>query len=159
MVLSQKSTLGHLSIQDKPLSNPHNILKSVKNTQFEVKKAEIKLKMVTGTYMLQTTKAKFSKNQITAKCQICGTTDEDIRHFLISCKALESIRQPLMSDLLFKLNDLLGGGIHRIDGHDMLVQVLLDCTAVIILKTLSLDVLSDLERQTQTYCYKLHIEE
>ena len=155
---SAKSTLKYLSVQANPTVSPHNILKAVRNSQFEVKKAEIKLKMVTGTYMLQSTKARFSKNKLSAKCQICQNSDEDIKHFLLSCKGLEDTRQPLMSDLLFKLADLLGGGIDKIKDSDMLIQIILDCTAVNALKDLSSDALIDLERQTQSYCYKLHIK-
>jgi hypothetical protein len=48
-----KSTLEYLEIQQNPIGTPHNILRSVKNRKYDIQKAEIKLRLITDTYMLQ----------------------------------------------------------------------------------------------------------
>ena len=78
-----KSTLEYLEIQQKPIGTPHNILRSVKNRKYDIQKAEIKLRLITDTYMLQYHHAKFSRNKISPICKLCGEEDEDRVHFLL----------------------------------------------------------------------------
>ena len=47
-----KSTLEYLEIQQNPIGTPHNILRSVNNRKYDIQKAEIKLRLITDTYML-----------------------------------------------------------------------------------------------------------
>ena len=47
-----KSTLEYLEIQQNPIGTPHNILRSVQNRKYDIQKAEIKLRLITDTYML-----------------------------------------------------------------------------------------------------------
>ena len=83
-----KSTLEYLEIQQNPIGTPHNILRSVKNRKYDIQKAEIKLRLITDTYMLQYHYAKFSHNKISPICKLCGE-EEDREHFLLECKTLE----------------------------------------------------------------------
>ncbi|CAC5418330.1 unnamed protein product [Mytilus coruscus] len=81
----QKSTLKLLHIQSHAIGNAHQIWKSVPNCHIEVKKAEVKARLLTGTYTLQVNKAKFSNNKETTKCKMCLNDTEDIEHFLLIC--------------------------------------------------------------------------
>jgi hypothetical protein len=60
-----------------------------KNRKYDIQKAEIKLRLITYTYMLQYHHAKFSRNKISPICKLCGEEDEDRVHFLLECKTLE----------------------------------------------------------------------
>ena len=55
--------LEYLEIQQYPIGTPHNILRSVKNRKYDIQKTEIKLRLITDTYMLQYHHAKFSRNK------------------------------------------------------------------------------------------------
>jgi hypothetical protein len=46
-----KSTLEYLEIQQNQIGTPHNILRSVKNRKYDIQKAEIKLRLITDTYI------------------------------------------------------------------------------------------------------------
>ena len=48
---STKTTIRHLEIQ-KDIGTPHNIWNCVKNQISDMQKAEVKVKLVTDTYML-----------------------------------------------------------------------------------------------------------
>ena len=48
-----KKTLALLNIQKPIFGNPHQVQKSVPKNPTEVRKAEVKARMLTGTYMLQ----------------------------------------------------------------------------------------------------------
>ena len=51
-------------------------------------KASIKVKLLTGVYMLQTTRSKFSNKHISASCPLCGSEDENKIHFILKCPIL-----------------------------------------------------------------------
>jgi hypothetical protein len=66
---------------------------SAKQNSVEVKKAEVKARLLTGTYMLKETKAKFSRNTDTPLCELCCEETEDVKHFLLICPTLNDIRE------------------------------------------------------------------
>jgi hypothetical protein len=48
-------------------------------------------KIVTGTYILQTNRAVYSKHLISATCNLCRNADETLQHFVLCCEALQDI--------------------------------------------------------------------
>ncbi|CAC5411097.1 unnamed protein product [Mytilus coruscus] len=119
-----KSTLKHLSLQKDPVNNPHNIWKCVRNNQYDIKKAELKLKLVTGTYMLQSTRAKFSKN-IHPNCKLCNESEETLEHFLLHCSNLSDVRQRYIMDKLFKLlREIERGGTINVINNELLLKII-----------------------------------
>ena len=91
------STLKHLAIQNYRVGVTHNIWTDASVDTQAVKKAYIKARLTTGTYMLQASRAKFSKQGVSPVCRLCNTGDEDIAHFLLSCSSL--VRSHFMSKL------------------------------------------------------------
>jgi DUF1009 family protein len=67
--------------------------------KYDIQKAEIKLRLITDTYMLQYHHAKFSRNKISPICKLCGEEDVDRVHFLLECKTLEENRKTQMVKL------------------------------------------------------------
>jgi hypothetical protein len=63
---STKTTIRHLEIQKEPRGTPHTIWKCVKKQKSDIQKAEVKVKLVTDTYMLQYHQDKLS--HINGKC-------------------------------------------------------------------------------------------
>ncbi|CAG2184470.1 unnamed protein product [Mytilus edulis] len=51
-----KTTIKYLTIQENPTENPHNIWKAARNNQNDIRKAEFKSRLITGTYIPQTAK-------------------------------------------------------------------------------------------------------
>ena len=49
--------------------------------------------MLTGTYILQKDKHKFSNGKVQADCVLCCIGDEDSVHMLTQCFALHEIRR------------------------------------------------------------------
>jgi hypothetical protein len=61
----------------------------------------VKLKIVTGTYPFQGSRAKYSN--ISPICELCGENDETLEHFLLECKLLYAPRSEhlsIISDIL-----------------------------------------------------------
>ena len=57
-------------------------------------KANIKIKLVCGVYMLQNTKAKCNQYEINSLCPLCQSEDENTLHFVLTCEALQTVRDP-----------------------------------------------------------------
>jgi hypothetical protein len=72
----------------------------VKNRKYDIQKAEIKLRLITDTYMLQYHHAKFSRNNISPICKLCREEEEDREHFLLECKTLEENRKTQIKYML-----------------------------------------------------------
>jgi hypothetical protein len=57
-----------------------------KKRKSDMQKAEVKVKLVTDTYMLQYHQDKFSQKENAGFCKICKDGVEDIEHFILKCK-------------------------------------------------------------------------
>ena len=57
-------------------------------------------KLVTGTYILQTNRARFNQNQVNTVCLLCHRKNETVEHFLLHCPALASLRNHSIDTLL-----------------------------------------------------------
>ena len=66
----------------------------------DVPGAHVKLKLVTGTYILQVSRYAFSQNEIDPTCLMYKEEPETVGHFLIRCSALAEVRQPIMDSIL-----------------------------------------------------------
>ena len=65
-----------------------------------VARIQTKLRLVTGTYVLQTNRSAFNQNQISPVCLLCRAEDETTEHFLLRCAGLEIVRQPAFTEIL-----------------------------------------------------------
>ena len=62
------------------------------DSEAEVRKGVIKARVLTGVYILQSTRHSFSGGTIDATCQLCCLEDEDIYHLVTRCPAFHDIR-------------------------------------------------------------------
>ena len=53
--------------------------------------------MLTGVYMLQSTKAKFNQYNVEQICPLSMLASEDLQHMLLKCPDLAEVRGPLLS--------------------------------------------------------------
>ena len=59
----------------------------------------MKLKLVTGTYILRTNRAMFNQNQVDTVCILCHQENKTTEHFLLHCPALASHRDPIIDTI------------------------------------------------------------
>ncbi|MEW8547264.1 MAG: hypothetical protein AB2693_27460, partial [Candidatus Thiodiazotropha sp.] len=133
----------------------HPIIMNVGNVT-DIPRIHTKLKMVTGTYVLQSNRASFNQNQVDATCQLCHQADETISHFLLDCSSLETTRQPILGPIIDIANRLA----IPLDEPTNLLQLVLDRSRFAERLTASaLDSLyTDLDMLTRRFCHKLHTE-
>ncbi|MCG7866749.1 MAG: hypothetical protein JAY74_10300 [Candidatus Thiodiazotropha taylori] len=122
----------------------------------DVPRMHTKIKLVTGTYMLQVNRSSFNQNQISPVCLLCKQENESLEHFLLRCVSLDHIRRPILDDIQRVCAEL---GI-LLDWHDTsrLVQFILDCTMLAVELQLTTSDTRAIEKQTRRLCHALHIE-
>ena len=74
-------------------------------------RAIVKVRVLTGTYLLQVHRKKFRMDVVTdACCSLCYLEDEDIVHKLIRCPALNEVRITCINELKKCIQTWLGTG-------------------------------------------------
>ena len=79
----------------------------------DVSRVHTKLKLVTGTYILQVNRVRFNQIEIDATCQICHQAEETLEHFVLDCTVLEPGRRPALDAVLRIAYELLDGPLER----------------------------------------------
>ncbi len=125
--LATQSTMKYLQVQHPVVDNPHNLWKSTRPRQHEVQHAEIKARLITGTFILQSNAMKYNKSEVSATCKLCGVDYETREHLLGRCSALSQLREENFTRLRAILSDDNTFTTITQD-FDMLIQMILDCT-------------------------------
>ena len=108
---TDKSTLSMLNLDSCAYSRIHPVWSCIRFTE-EIPRAALKAKILCGTYILQSNKARFNQYDVSPACPLCDGPDEDRYHFLLACSSLSSIRirfLPILREVLpeFELKHLI----------------------------------------------------
>ncbi|CAC5422625.1 unnamed protein product [Mytilus coruscus] len=117
----------------------------------------IRLKILTGSYILQTKRTVFNNTNPDPTCMLCGKGDETLSHFLLVCTELDTIRMPLTLDIIEVCSVLFEK--YELNTNFDLLTVLINpyyyCTQLI-----SKDLISDIDQLIESLCrclcYKLN---
>ncbi|CAG2225294.1 unnamed protein product [Mytilus edulis] len=93
------SSLRNLSANNILWHNIHPCLASVGTSAQDINRLQPKLKLLTGTYYLQSNKAAFNQNSIDPTCLLCNENSETVEHFILDCKSLNNTRIPYLHEL------------------------------------------------------------
>ena len=72
---------------------------SLPNNSVAVKRSIPKLRLLTGSYILQENHARFNHYNVDATCTLCGVEHESRLHFLVECSRLQPVRHRHISNL------------------------------------------------------------
>ncbi|CAG2206523.1 unnamed protein product [Mytilus edulis] len=142
----------------------HPILTTNTSNCRDIIKLPIRTRFATGNYILQTNRAKFNQNEVSAICRVCGKEDETISHFLISCTPLETERMSLLKSLreqYIKVLELLNINMHDIDVDFIHVIInpyhLVNYCGTSLTSELCAFINTHIEPACRTLIYKLHL--
>ncbi|CAC5422905.1 unnamed protein product [Mytilus coruscus] len=76
--VENKSSLTFLNTSNLEPNKPHHVWNVKQLPRFELRKAIIKARVMTGTYILQADKYKFTHYNVEATCQLCCSGNEDV---------------------------------------------------------------------------------
>ena len=100
------SSLQFLNSKSIYKGNIHPILKHKYYSALIIDRIPIKLRIVTGTYVLQTKRIKFYRDEFDPTCLLCGNAEETIQHFILDCQKLESERTKILMEISAKWRNI-----------------------------------------------------
>ena len=121
------SSLKHLS-KTYVIGKCHPAVRPYLHSDRDIYRIPVKNKVLTGTYILQTNRAKFNQNDVNPICQLCHKCEETPQHFIIDCEALAEDRDPILNDFLTVLRILLD--IYPQAADYSLLQLLIDSSCL-----------------------------
>ena len=92
--LCKKKSLKYLNPKSVVVGIPHICWSSVRYNIRDNRRAEMEVKILTGTYILHTNRASFNQYSVDQTCKVCQEEPEDRAHFIARCESLDHVRQP-----------------------------------------------------------------
>ena len=160
-VISQAKLYSSLKFLSKRyiVGQCHTAIKPLPHSTRDINRIPVKNKILTGTYILQTNRAKFNQNEINPVCQLCWNADETIQHFLLDCSYLENVRKPIISVIKTQLGELqeVYSDVIR---HSFL-QLVIDCSVILEhcnkqTGKLVMDIIYQISYHSRRLVYALH---
>ena len=140
---SLSASLQHLVVDNYVCGKTPYLLKSCRNAK-EIHRVHTKLKLATGTYILQTNRASFNQNMVDPTCLLCSCVEETLQHFLLDCPVLAAIRNPIIDSLVKACSDLCNPAYD----NDILLKLIIGSSVLIDINTHCHE-LSDIEFQAR----------
>ena len=150
------------------LSIPHPIWLTAKSSSYEVIKATVQAKMLSGRYRTGLLSKHWSTNR-SGYCLLpsCNAQIEDLAHILVSCPSLNHIRTNLLHFTKQYLTQIPEDALQQITSlaspsSPLFMDFLLDCSTVpcviVLVQKFGPELLHDLFHLSRTWCYSLHKE-
>jgi predicted nuclease with TOPRIM domain len=136
----------------------HSVWSSLPAVTREVKKAQIKARLLTGTYLLQSDMQRFSKEKDEQKCELWQIEQENMEHFLLRCPALNEKRKITPSKLKQTLIQSTGQDkwTETIVGNKtLLLQTIIDVADEL---NINQETFKEIEMISRNLCYDLHVQ-
>ena len=115
----------------------------------------VKLKLLTGSYILQSKRIRMYKTETEATCLLCKEKEETMEHFILGCRCLETVRNPVLHELVTKLKEC------DIDfwqlNETKKIQLILDSTTIGKTRKITSASAQRVELLTRRLIFQLHI--
>lgn len=123
-------TLQNLSLSTYQPGDHHPILNTKPGNPRDVSRLHTKLKLATGTYILQTNRKAFNQNKVSSICLLCGKEDETKEHFLLifSCEKLSHARKDSLDSIMNVSKHLLKPGSYT---NQLITQLIIDSNQIL----------------------------
>ena len=149
------------------LHAPHPLWTTCSSNPFEINKAVVQARMLSGRYITDQLSRHWTSNK-SGSCLIPGCTNQDVGsvvHLLLHCSALQEPRKKMI-DLCLNISEetpvlqgLIQDILHNPD-ENQLMQLLLDCSVlpsvINITQTYGKELLYPLFYISRNWCYSIH---
>ena len=147
-------SLKYLSTDEYWPGRKHPLIQQV-NGPRDIPRVSTRLKLVTGSYVTQSSRIAFNQAPIDPTCMLCGQDLETIEHVIIECTALQHVRRPILEAFCGECETFLP----QSEVQENLVQLVLDPSRFLLVKKRSQhNLLETLNRQSKRLCQALHLE-
>jgi hypothetical protein len=132
----------------------HPLATTISANMRDIIRIPIRLKIATGTYILQANRASFNGSQLNPICLLCRNSAETLEHFLLTCNCLDSIRAPLVKEIINTCSALFAK--NKLDGNVNLLQVLVNPYVYSNNGEFTNIISKHLEPMCRFLCFRLH---
>ncbi|MCW4345831.1 MAG: reverse transcriptase family protein [Candidatus Thiodiazotropha endolucinida] len=150
-----KTSLKYINSLTVTVGIPHHCWSSVRHNIQDNRRAELKVRVLTGTYILQANRSCFNQYAVDPTCKVCQAEPEDREHFIARCQPLEYVREPYRQRLKNVFMDRIPN--MKLDSS-LFTQLILDCSMVVNMypcKEINPD-FDIIELWSRELIYKLH---
>ncbi|CAC5387499.1 unnamed protein product [Mytilus coruscus] len=158
----KKSTLSYCDLSGLKIGTVHKLWSSIDSNSKDVRRGGIKVRLITGTYVLQFNTSKFNQHEVSAVCPLCQCEDEDMVHFILKCNALFKYRKTYIEELKLIMNSISNPNAFSwkrlVGDFRLLTQLILDAGVLIKQNILSCSekTLIEIEDCSRKLCFSLH---
>lgn len=157
-----KLTFKYLNMNACNVGEPHPCWKMVSDSTRDVKRAAIKVRLLTGTYYLQRDRTKFKYGSVIDLYLFCSAATEDRVHFIAKCGALKSVRLLYLAEIENELTHKnQSAAVAKVINHKMvLTQLVSDSTSAVVTGKVSIPPQESIavERITRRLCFMSHLK-
>ena len=153
--IKNKPSLKYVNTNALKVGKSHHVWSTVRKSIHDSRRAQLKSKLLTGTYILQGNRAAFNQYQVNSICKLCSAAPETRQHFISECAFLQTERSNY-TDQLLKNPALNHTHSSQVNDPEFLTQLTLDASAVIEIEQCDGDNWRLLELQTREYIHKIH---
>ena len=158
---TEKSTIQYCNISCLGIGQTHPVWDSLESTRLEVRRGVVKSRIITGTYIVQSTRAKFNQYQIDSTCPLCHLEEEDIIHMLLRCSVLHSVRKGpfrTLKDYVISRTSETFWKSFFFSTKINITRLIIDCSQIEELHSVKDIDLLYIERLTRNLCFAIHTE-
>lgn len=156
----QRSTLTYCNIPSLEIGSTHPVWDTVKPNTNDVKMGITKVRLLTGTYLLQSNRSKFNKYEVDDTCPLCRLGPEDREHLITRCPALAQCRLKGLREIRNIISTKCGEDTwSKLTSKHIITALIIDCTTLARKGILpdSREMLSEIEVSSRIMCHKLHV--
>ena len=123
----------------------------------EILRLPIRLKIFSGSYILQSRRSGFNNVSQDSTCLLCKCSEETLSHFLLTCEKLDCVRTAVIPRIIEICSQLFAKHkiVANIDLLTLIVNPFYYCTQLSA-KEFILDISNQLEPLCRCLCYRLH---
>ncbi|CAC5388978.1 unnamed protein product [Mytilus coruscus] len=153
-----KTSLRNMNIENLEVGKTAQVWNLQNQPRLELRKAIIKARMMTGSYILQSDKHKFTHFIAEPLCQLCNTENEDIVHMVTSCPVLSAVREKYYVEMKKEILD----SIDPIKWNTFccnkmeITRLILDCNNFKGTLNISNELITKIEEKGRNLLFQLH---
>ena len=155
-----KTSLKYVCIDNLEIGKTAHVWKLKNQPRIEIRKSIVKSRMMTGTYILQSDKHKFTHFSTEATCQLCHTESEDIVHMITTCPVLSTIREKYFIDIKKVILDSCGPAKWNTYCNNKMeiTRLILDWSNFKESLSIGMELAEKLEQKARNLLFQLHIK-
>ena len=156
--IRSETSLKYINTDTLKVGKCHHVWSTVRGSIHEdhdSRRAQLKCRLLTGTYILQGNRAAFNQYQVDPTCRLCSVSPETRQHFVSECSFLNPERSAFIEKLL-ENPALQHIPSSQFQNPELVMQLTLDASVVLDKEKVDKDSWGLLELQTREFIHKIH---